>query len=116
MDTLSWKKFFDVLSFVVVFAVPVILYLMEKAGTSLTWIFVVGWLSIAVASLYLVLSIPWVWVDAPMAVRVWRISLVSATALLAVGYGAIKIWPHDSKSSEATRESAKYPEGTTAAG
>jgi len=94
---LTWRKFFEVLAFVVVFAVPVILYLMEKAGASLTWIFIVGWLSIAVAALYLVLSIPWVWADVPMAVRVWRISLMSAIALLAVGYGATKIWPGPSK-------------------
>jgi hypothetical protein len=94
---LTWRKFFEVLAFVVVFAVPVILYLMEKAGASLTWIFIVGWLSIAAAALYLVLSIPWVWADVPMAVRVWRISLMSAIALLAVGYGATKIWPGPSK-------------------
>src|SRR5438046_657475 len=93
MDTLTWKKFFDILAFVVVFAVPVILYLMEKAGASLTWIFIVGWLSIGVAALYLVLNLPWVWVNASLAVRIWRISFVSAVALLVVGYGATKIWP-----------------------
>jgi hypothetical protein len=93
MDTLSWKKFFEVLSFVVVFAVPVILYLMEKAGMSLIWIFRVGWLSIAAAALYLVLNIPWVWANVPTPIRIWRICLVCSFALLSVGYGAIRIWP-----------------------
>lgn len=93
MEAITWKKFFDVLAFVIVFVVPLILYLMEKAGASLTWIFVVGWLSIAAAALYLVLSIPWVWAEAPIAVRVWRIALVCSAAVLSAGYGAIKIWP-----------------------
>src|SRR5258708_35665365 len=93
MDRSSWKKFFEVFCFVVVFVVPVILYLMEKAGTSLIWIFIVGWFSIAAAALYLVLSIPWVWNDAHWVIRMWRCSLVSAIALLIVGYGASKIWP-----------------------
>ena len=109
MDTLSWKKFFEVLSFVVVFAVPVILYLMEKAGTSLIWIFVVGWLSIAAAALYLVLSIPWVWADAPIGVRMWRISLVSSIALLAVGYGATKIWPNATTNATEAGKGANTP-------
>jgi hypothetical protein len=91
----AWKKFFEVLSFVTVFAVPVILYLMEKAAVKLTWIFGVGWLSIGAAALYLVLNIPWVWADATTAMRVWRICLVCSGSLLLVGYGAIKIWPKD---------------------
>ena len=103
MEMVGWKKFFEVLAFVVVFAVPVILYLMEKAGASLTWIFVIGWLSIAAAALYLVLSIPWVWAEAPIAVRVWRISLMSAIALLTVGYGATKIWPNARSTPESSQ-------------
>lgn len=112
MEMLTWKKFFEVVAFVVVFAVPVILYLMEKAGKSLTWIFILGWASIAAAALYLVLSIPWVWADAPLVVRAWRISLMSAIALLAVSYGAIKIWPNAASSNEAKKTAA--PTGETA--
>jgi hypothetical protein len=100
---LTWKKFFDVVAFVVVFAVPVILYLMEKAGVSLTLIFVLGWVSIAWAAIYLVLNIPWVWADAPTPIRVWRVCLVSALALLATSYGAIKIWPSTPEKKEPNR-------------
>jgi hypothetical protein len=103
MDMPSGKKLFEVFCFVVVFAVPVILYLMEKAGASLIIIFIVGWLSIAAAALYLVLNIPWVWADGSMAVRAWRVSLVSAAALLVVEYGAIKIWPTATSPTEATK-------------
>jgi hypothetical protein len=100
MDMPTWKKFFDVVAFVLVFSVPVILYLMEKAGASLSRIFVLGWISVAAAAIYLVLSIPWVWSDASIAMRVWRVSFVCSIALLLSGYGAIKIWPPASATSD----------------
>jgi hypothetical protein len=107
---LTWKKFFEVVAFVVVFVVPVILYLMEKAGASLTWIFVVGWLSILAAALYLVLSIPWVWEQVPLPMRVWRVSLVSVVALMSVGYGAIKIWPNATVKESKPAEKIEAPQ------
>jgi hypothetical protein len=103
METSSWKKLFEVFCFVVVFVVPVILYLMEKAGASLSGIFIVGWLSIAAAALYLVLSIPWVWADASIPLRIWRIFLVCSVALLSVGYGAIRIWPNAKSQPEQSK-------------
>ncbi len=106
----TWKTFFDVLAFVVVFAVPVILYLMEKAEVALKWIFVLGWVSIAIAALYLSLSIPWVWADVPLPFRVWRACLVSSLALLLVGYGAINIWPKGHGIAEAETKSSKTVE------
>lgn len=109
MDSVSWKKFFEVVAFVVVFVVPVILYLMEKAGMSLQWIFAIGWSSIAMAALYLVLSIPWVWAD-EVPVRIWRACLVSSLALLAVGYGAVRIWPKNTPSKSEVASSGP-PQG-----
>jgi len=90
----TWEIFMSVFAAVVVFIVPIVLYLMEKAGVSLVWIFVLGWISIAVASEYLVVNIPWIWDDANFLMRIWRLCFVSAIALLIVGYFAIKIWPH----------------------
>lgn len=90
----SWSTFFATLSAVVVFAVPVVLYLMEKAGLALRAIFAVGWLSIALAGLYLVLNIPWVWAaDVSLRMTMWRVCCVCSVTLLIVGYGAIRIWP-----------------------
>lgn len=99
----SWKTFFDVLAFVIVFAVPVILYLMEKAGVALRAIFFLGWASIAVGAVYISLNIPWVWADVALPFRIWRVCLVSSLSLLAVGYGAINIWP---KAEETTNQKA----------
>jgi len=97
MEAITWKKFFEVLAFVVVFVVPLILYLMEKAGIDLVSIFVLGWLSIAAAAIYLVLSIPWVWADVSTPMRIWRVCFVSAASLLLVGFGAAKTWPRTSE-------------------
>ena len=83
---------------------------MEKAGVDLRWIFISGWASIAAASLYLVLSIPWIWENAPLAVRIWRICLVCALALLSVGHVAIKIWPNAALNPA---EAKKQPQPST---
>jgi len=103
----TWKTFFDVLAFVVVFVVPVVLYLMEKAGIDLKPIFIVGWLSIAAASLYLVLNLPWVWNNPDIALRAWRAYAVCSIALLAVGYASIRIWPTHSTGIPEANKNAK---------
>ena len=105
----TWEIFIGVLCAFIVFVVPTVLYLMEKAGINITWIFVVGWLSIALACLYLVLNIPWIWASGNIGIRAWRVCFVSAIALLAAGYGATRIWPSSPKSPE-----VQLPEGTHA--
>ncbi len=101
----TWEIFVGILCAVIVFVVPIVLYLMEKAGINIIWIVVVGWISIAVACLYLVLNIPWVWKDGNIGIQVWRACFVSAAALLAAGYGATKIWPHTEQAAvSATKE------------
>ncbi len=86
-----------------------VLYLMEKAGINIVWVFIVGWLSIAAACLYLVLNIPWVWIGANAGVQAWRACFVSATALLVVGYFATKIWPHSEQPAAASTQPSQVP-------
>ncbi len=106
------SKFFDVLTLVVVFIVPIILYLMEKAGVSLAWIFIVGWLSIAGAAIYLVLNFPWVWAAPRVPVTIWRVCFVCASALLLVGYCALHIWAKPENVKE-VQHSSTAPQGSS---
>lgn len=122
----TWEIFVAILCAVVVFVVPIVLYLMEKAGINIIWIFAVGWIFIALACLYLVLNIPWVWAEANRGILIWRVCFVSAAALLVVGYFGARIWPHarfsDSgstaavtpqSSDESASKSAPETHGTT---
>ncbi len=91
MDVPTWKKFIDVIAFVLVFVIPLILYLMEKAGESLVKIFAFGWISVAAAAIYLVLNIPWVWEDPQFAVRLWRLFflVMQRCSRSLSGYGSV---------------------------
>jgi hypothetical protein len=75
----TWNKFFDALAFVVVFIVPLVLYLMEKAGSSITSIFYVGWGFVAVATVYLALHLPWIWKGEA---RIFRVGSAVVVSLL----------------------------------
>jgi hypothetical protein len=108
----TWELFSGTLSAVLVFVVPIVLYLMEKAGWKIVWIFAVGWSAIAIASVYLVLCIPWVWSDTGTAVRLWRGYLVCSSVLLLLGYGAIKVWPHEKASATDSASSSKSGDAT----
>jgi hypothetical protein len=96
----TWEVFFGVLAGVIVFVVPIVLYLMEKANKKITWIFIVGLLFLGIAALYLVLNIPWVWSASSTAWKVYRASMVSSFALLAVGYFGIWVWPSTPASTQ----------------
>jgi len=87
--------FWGVLALVATFGIPLALYLMEKAGANVTSIIVIGLIALAMASLYLVLMIPWVWSSDQLAVRIWRIGLVCGISLALVSrFGIWLLWPH----------------------
>jgi hypothetical protein len=108
----TWETFVAIFCAVVVFVVPVVLYLMEKAGINIIWILAVGWISIALACLYLVLNIPWVWAETNLGILIWRVCFVSAAVILLVGYFATRIWPNAtfSRSQPAVAAAPKSPE------
>jgi hypothetical protein len=89
----TWEIFFGALAGVIVFVVPIVLYLMEKANKKISWIFIVGLISVGIAAVYLVLNIPWVWSASSTAWKVYRACMLSSFAMLPVGYFGIWVWP-----------------------
>jgi hypothetical protein len=89
----TWDIFLGALAGVIVFVVPIVLYLMEKANKKISWIFIVGLISVGIAAVYLVLNIPWAWSASSTAWKVYRACMLSSFALLAVGYFGIWVWP-----------------------
>src|SRR5436305_3131140 len=78
-------------------AMAIALYILDKSGKT-SWPLNVGLLVLMTGlMLHPALSIPWVWEPLDLAMKIWRVCLVTCAVVLGVSWFAIWTWPTSSQ-------------------
>jgi hypothetical protein len=99
--------------FILSAALAVVLYLLDKSERSSGLLNLILLLLLSALLIRLALSVPWLWAPQNFAMRVCRITLVTASIVLAIGLFGIWTWPRQNTSKQPQATATASPSTPT---